>query len=119
MPGTPVELAGGGHYHATTLRTKVAEIPTGVSITLKPVIEVVSAFLYRGRFTNYENTFETTEEPDYIVTLDTNAAPSRTSCTLRSLDVPGDELNVKIRDIGIRDGNIVVNIVAGGLWEEK
>jgi fatty acid synthase subunit beta len=36
-----------------------------------PVIEVVSAFLYRGRFTNYdsENTFETTEEPDYLVDL--------------------------------------------------
>ncbi|KAF8206176.1 fatty acid synthase [Mycena galopus ATCC 62051] len=40
----------------------------------KPVIEVISAFLYRGRFTDYENTFETTEEPDYVVTLETDAA---------------------------------------------
>jgi fatty acid synthase subunit alpha len=27
------------------------------------------AFLYRGCFTDYENTFETTKEPDYIVDL--------------------------------------------------
>ncbi|PFH52946.1 hypothetical protein AMATHDRAFT_138867 [Amanita thiersii Skay4041] len=37
------------------------------------VIEVVSAFLYRGRFSDYENTFEITEEPDYEVTLATDA----------------------------------------------
>ncbi|KAF8969171.1 fatty acid synthase [Flammula alnicola] len=37
------------------------------------VIEVVSAFLYRGRFSDYENTFDTTEEPDYSVTLETDA----------------------------------------------
>jgi fatty acid synthase subunit alpha, fungi type len=39
-----------------------------------PVVEVVSAFLYRGRFTDYENTFEITEEPDYIVDLVDDAA---------------------------------------------
>lgn len=39
-----------------------------------PAIEVISAFLYRGRFTDYENTFETTEEPDYIVKLENDAA---------------------------------------------
>lgn len=39
----------------------------------KQVIEVVSAFLYRGRFVDYENTFETTEEPDYNVPLATDA----------------------------------------------
>ncbi|KNZ81816.1 Fatty acid synthase subunit alpha [Termitomyces sp. J132] len=38
------------------------------------VIEVVSAFLYRGRFIDYENTFETAEEPDYTVPLETDAA---------------------------------------------
>ncbi|KAF8071859.1 fatty acid synthase [Lyophyllum atratum] len=38
------------------------------------VIEVVSAFLYRGRFVDYENTFETTEEPDYLVPLESDAA---------------------------------------------
>jgi fatty acid synthase subunit alpha len=40
----------------------------------KPVIEVISAFLYRGRFTDYHNTFETTEEPDYLVELANDAA---------------------------------------------
>jgi fatty acid synthase subunit alpha len=38
-----------------------------------PVIEVISSFLYRGRFVDYENTFDTTEEPDYMVTLATDA----------------------------------------------
>src|SRR6266550_7946615 len=38
-----------------------------------PVIEVISSFLYRGRFDDYENTFDTTEEPDYMVTLATDA----------------------------------------------
>jgi hypothetical protein len=38
-----------------------------------PVIEVQSAFLYRGRFTDYENTFETIDEPDYAVELATDA----------------------------------------------
>ena len=33
----------------------------------KPVIEVTSSFLYRGRFTDYENTFEIVQEPDYVV----------------------------------------------------
>lgn len=40
----------------------------------KPVIEVVSSFLYRGRFIDYENTFDTTEESDYSLTLETDAA---------------------------------------------
>jgi len=38
-----------------------------------PVIEVQSAFLYRGRFTDYENTFETIDGPDYAVELATDA----------------------------------------------
>ena len=33
------------------------------------VIEVVSLFLYHRHFSDYENTFDTTEEPDYIVSL--------------------------------------------------
>jgi fatty acid synthase subunit alpha, fungi type len=40
----------------------------------KPVIEIVSAFLYRGCFTDYENTFETTEERDYLADLQDHAA---------------------------------------------
>ena len=39
----------------------------------QPVIEVVSSFLYRGRFVNHENTFDTTEEPDYLVLLESDA----------------------------------------------
>ena len=37
------------------------------------VIEVVSSFLYRGRFDDYENTFEILEEPDYVVELPNEA----------------------------------------------
>ncbi|GBE87869.1 fatty acid synthase [Sparassis crispa] len=39
----------------------------------KPVIEVVSAFLYRGRYSEYDNTFELLEAPDYSVELATEA----------------------------------------------
>ena len=38
-----------------------------------PVIEVVSSFLYRGRFTDFDNTFEIVEEPEYVVDLKTDA----------------------------------------------
>jgi len=37
------------------------------------VIEVQSAFLFRGRFTDFENTFKTINEPDYTVELLTGA----------------------------------------------
>ncbi|KAJ6477506.1 fatty acid synthase, partial [Mycena sanguinolenta] len=53
---------------------KIVKVKGHVFRAGKPVIDVTSAFLYRGRFTDYENTFETTEEPDYIVALDTDAA---------------------------------------------
>jgi len=36
----------------------------------EPVIEVTSSFLYRGRFRDFENTFETIDETDYVVELD-------------------------------------------------
>ena len=35
-----------------------------------PVIEVTSSFLYRGRFTDFENTFDIHDEDDYVVELD-------------------------------------------------
>ncbi len=38
------------------------------------VIEVVSSFLYRGRFDDYENTFEILEEPEYLVEIPSDAA---------------------------------------------
>ena len=37
------------------------------------VIQVVSSFLYRGCFSDFQNTFETTEEPDYMVDLERDA----------------------------------------------
>ena len=37
------------------------------------VIEVVSSFLYRGRYSDFENTFEVVEEPDYLVEVDCEA----------------------------------------------
>ena len=40
----------------------------------KPVIEVTSSFLYRGHFTDYENTFEIVQEPDYVVEYPTDAS---------------------------------------------
>ncbi|TFK75163.1 fatty acid synthase [Pluteus cervinus] len=52
---------------------KIVKVKGHVYREGKPVIEVVSAFLYRGKFTDYENTFENTEEPDYLVSLATEA----------------------------------------------
>lgn len=39
----------------------------------KRVMEVSNSFLYRGKFTDYENTFETIQEPDYLVELANDA----------------------------------------------
>jgi fatty acid synthase subunit alpha len=39
----------------------------------KRVVEVTSAFLYRGRFTDFDNTFEMNEEPDYVVQVASDA----------------------------------------------
>ena len=38
------------------------------------VIEVVSSFLYRGRFDDFQNTFELIEEPDYVVEVRDDAS---------------------------------------------
>ena len=53
---------------------KVVNIKGHVYREDKPVIGVVSSFLYRGRFTDYENTFETTEEPEYLIQFPDDAA---------------------------------------------
>jgi fatty acid synthase subunit alpha, fungi type len=53
---------------------KICKVKGHVYRGSKPVIEVLSAFLYRGRFTDYLNTFETTEEPDYLAELVDDAA---------------------------------------------
>lgn len=52
---------------------KIVKVKGYVHRQSQRVIEVVSSFLYRGRFTDYENTFDTTEEPDYQVLLETDA----------------------------------------------
>ncbi|KAJ6520570.1 hypothetical protein C8R45DRAFT_1058526 [Mycena sanguinolenta] len=59
---------------ANTDAGKVVKVMGRVFRAGKSVIDVTSAFLYRGRLTDYENTFKTTEEPDYIVALDTDVA---------------------------------------------
>jgi fatty acid synthase subunit alpha, fungi type len=75
-------LQVGGVCNAEARITSVTNTDAGKVVKVKghiyragiPVVEVVSAFLYRGRFTDYENTFEITEEPDYIVDLVDDAA---------------------------------------------
>ena len=52
---------------------KIVKVKGHVYREGKKVIEVISSFLYRGRFNDYENTFDTTEEPDYMVPLETDA----------------------------------------------
>ncbi|KAF8896473.1 fatty acid synthetase alpha subunit [Infundibulicybe gibba] len=52
---------------------KIVKVKGHVYRDGQQVIEVVSAFLYRGRFHDYENTFETVEEPDYLVPYPTEA----------------------------------------------
>ncbi|KAI0311286.1 acyl transferase domain-containing protein, partial [Amylostereum chailletii] len=80
VPGAKI-LAAGDVCKAEAKVTAVVNSDAGKTVRVqghvlcegKPVIEVVSAFLYRGRFTDFENTFETVEEPDYIVTLASDA----------------------------------------------
>jgi len=52
---------------------KIVKVKGHIYRNGQAIMEVVSSFLYRGRFTDYENTFETTEEPDYLVFLETDA----------------------------------------------
>ena len=40
----------------------------------EPVIEVRTSFLYRGRFSDYENTFQIVDEPDFVVELNDASA---------------------------------------------
>ena len=51
-----------------TVKVKGVVLRDGV-----PVVEVTSAFLYRGQFTDYINTFELVEETDSVVELGTEA----------------------------------------------
>ncbi|KZP00458.1 fatty acid synthase [Calocera viscosa TUFC12733] len=59
----------------------VTNTDSGKSVTVKghllrgdrPVMEVTSSFLYRGRFSDFQNTFEKTVEPEFEVELQTAA----------------------------------------------
>lgn len=53
---------------------KVVKVKGYVYRGEEQVIEVVSSFLYRGRFVDYENTFETIDEPEYIVEIKDDSA---------------------------------------------
>jgi len=52
---------------------KIVKVKGYVYRDNKEVIEVVSSFLYRGTFVDFDNTFDTTEEADYLVSLSTDA----------------------------------------------
>jgi fatty acid synthase subunit alpha, fungi type/fatty acid synthase subunit beta, fungi type len=56
------------NHSGKTVKVKGVVVRNG-----EPVIEVTSAFLYRGRFTDFANTFELLEETDYAVELKTEA----------------------------------------------
>ena len=52
---------------------KTVRVSGSVSCEGNPAMEVQSAFFFCGRFTDYDNTFETIDEPDYTVELITDA----------------------------------------------
>ncbi|EJD06870.1 fatty acid synthase [Fomitiporia mediterranea MF3/22] len=53
---------------------KVVKVKGHVLRDGTPVIEVISSFLYRGRFADFANTFEIVDEPDYVVKLTSESA---------------------------------------------
>ncbi|KDQ57051.1 hypothetical protein JAAARDRAFT_35647 [Jaapia argillacea MUCL 33604] len=67
--------------HAEAKIASVANTDAGKVVKVKgfvlregsPVVEVVSSFLYRGRFDDFQNTFEVIDEPDYLVELSKDA----------------------------------------------
>ena len=52
-----------------TVAGKVIKVKGYVYHVDKSVIEVISAFLCQSCFMDYQNTFKTTEKPDYLVDL--------------------------------------------------
>lgn len=80
IPGARV-LQVGDACHAEATVTSVTNSDSGKTVKVKgvvlrdgkPVIEVTSAFLYRGRFTDHAKTFELVDETDYAVELKTEA----------------------------------------------
>ena len=53
---------------------KAVKVKGFVTRDSQPIIEVVSSFLYRGRFDDFQNTFELVEEPDYLIEVPDEAA---------------------------------------------
>jgi fatty acid synthase subunit alpha, fungi type len=56
-----------------SIEGKTVKVTGQVYHQRKAVVEVTAA-LYRGRFTDYENTFDNVEEPDYLLTLVSDAS---------------------------------------------
>ena len=89
-----VPLKAGDVCKAEARVVSVANTDAGKSVKVKgfvsrggqPVIEVTSSFLYRGTFTDFQNTFELTEEPDYTVDLPDDAAVGVHAVELASRD---------------------------------
>ena len=52
-----------------SVNRKAVKVRGFVSRDGQDIIEVTSAFLYRGVFNDFQNTFEFSEEPDYVVSL--------------------------------------------------
>lgn len=61
---------------ANTDAGKTVKVKGYVTRDGQPIIEVASSFLYRGRFDDFQNTFEVLEEPDYLVEVADDAAVS-------------------------------------------
>ncbi|KAJ3540249.1 hypothetical protein NM688_g6254 [Phlebia brevispora] len=59
---------------ANTDAGKAVKVKGIVSRGDEPVIEVISSFLYRGTFNDFDNTFELTDSPDYVVELPDEAS---------------------------------------------
>jgi len=53
---------------------KIVKVKGHVCRDGEPVIAVVSAFLYRSRCSDYHKTFETMEDPDYLIEIADDAA---------------------------------------------
>ncbi|KAH8086005.1 hypothetical protein BXZ70DRAFT_1011826 [Cristinia sonorae] len=77
-----------GHIQSVVITDacKAVKVKGTIFCNGKPVVEVVSAFLYRGRFRDFENTFKVIEEP----TTSYNVA-------FVGMVLPGDELKVNIK----------------------
>jgi hypothetical protein len=90
-------LKAGNICRAEAKIVSIVNDHTGKTVNVKghvysegvPVVEVVSSFMYRGRFTDNENTFKTAKEPDYLVEIANDATVS----VIQSSSIAGRSLN--------------------------